>query len=64
MSGMPSDLARSIVRTRVLEETMEMAGSPRAQEARLQKMEAAANTTAALTYEQLALFHSQQQALA
>ena len=65
MSGKaPSDLARSIVRTRVHEEVTELGGSPRAQEARLQQVEAAASTTAAMTYEQLVIFHNQQQALA
>ena len=65
MSGKaPSDLARSIVTTRMLQETTELGGSPRAQEARLQQVEAAASTTAAMTYEQLVIFHNQQQALA
>ena len=63
MSGQPSDVARSIVRTQVLEEVTEMGGSPRTQEARLLQVEAAANTTAAMTYEQLVIFHHQKQAL-
>jgi hypothetical protein len=61
---MPNELARSVVRTRRLEEVTESGGSPRAQEARLQQVEAAANTAAAMTYEQLVIFHNQQQALA
>ena len=64
MSGQPSDLSRSIVRTNVHEEVTEMGGSPRAQEAHLQQVEPAASTAAAMTYEQLVIFHQQQQALA
>ena len=64
MSGQPNDSARSVVRTRRLEEVTETGESPRAQEARLLQVEAAANTAAATTYEQLVIFHQQQQALA